>query len=220
MEVRGGNGLDVTVLRGAPALGDTNGNGAIRCADVRHRRRFEGFTLTNGHTRAAGHESRDQGGVGAWCEQSTLITNCTFVGNESFRDGGAANDRIFYGCTFRGNRAGDDSDGVDDAVLRDCFLVGNSAMGNGGGAAECKLDQCMLSQNMATSGMRGGAADSGPRNPSWPASRINSQEALLTQATSPFRHLRQHLLPVGWGEMPPPSLEVHPRKQSKSRRKR
>ena len=156
--VRGVNGPGVTILRGAPALGGTNGDGAIRCAYVGDGCLLDGFTLTNGHTRMDGHNSREQGGGGAWCEQRGVVTNCVFVGNEAFLDGGGANGGIFYACTFRDNRAWDDSGGVDDAALYGCILTGNQAAGNGGGASECTLNNCTFTGNSAYAG--GGAWNS------------------------------------------------------------
>jgi PKD repeat protein len=156
--VRSLNGPSVTFIRGAPAPGTTNGDGAIRCAYVGAGSLLDGFTLTNGHTRASGHTSREQGGGGAWCEQTGAVTNCTFVGNEAFRDGGGANGGNFYACTFVDNRAGNDSGGADDAVLYDCMVIGNRADSRGGGASESTLNNCMLTNNTAYGGHGGGGA--------------------------------------------------------------
>ena len=150
--VRSVNGPAVTVIRGAPAPSGTNGDGAIRCAYVGDGSLLDGFTLTNGHTRASGDNSREQGGGGAWCEQTGVVTNCTFLGNEAFRDGGGANGGIFHGCTFRDNRAGDDSGGVDDAMLYYCILIGNQANATGGGSGESTLYNCTLTGNSARYG--------------------------------------------------------------------
>ena len=161
--VRSVNGPDLTILRGAPAPSGTNGDGAIRCVYVGEGSVLDGFTLTNGHTRTAGHTSREQGGGGAWCARTGVVTNCVFIGNEAFRDGGGANGGMFYACTFLGNRAWDDSGGVDDATLHDCVLRGNSALGgNGGGASESILDHCLLSDNRAA--VYGGGADESTLN--------------------------------------------------------
>jgi hypothetical protein len=147
--VRSVNGPTVTILRGAPTAGGTNGTGSIRCAYVDDGCLLDGFTLTNGHTRISGGTSREQGGGGAWCERTGGVTNCTFVGNEAFRDGGGANGGIYSACTFRDNRAGDDSGGVDDAVLYDCILTGNQSNWRGGGASESTLNNCTLTGNSA-----------------------------------------------------------------------
>jgi PKD repeat protein len=163
--VRSVNGPAVTILRGAPAPSGTNGDGAIRCAYVGDGSVLDGFTLTNGHTRASGHTSREQGGGGAWCERTGVVTNCVFIGNEAFRDGGGANGGIFHACTFRDNRAGDDSGGVDDAMLYDCILTGNQCTGSGGGTSESALYNCTLTGNSATGQFSyGGGASDGTLN--------------------------------------------------------
>jgi PKD repeat protein len=166
--VRSVNGPAVTILRGAPAPGGGNGDGAIRCAYVGDGSLLAGFTLTNGHTRTDGHNSREQGGGGAWCEQRGVVTNCILVGNEAHFDGGGANGGVFYRCTFLGNRAWQDSGGADDATLYDCLLTANSAgaaasdVGSGGGAGESILIRCTLTGNSATGfeASGGGAYDS------------------------------------------------------------
>jgi hypothetical protein len=117
--VRSVNGPRFTVLRGASASDSPSsvGDGAIRCAYVGDSAILDGFTLTNGYTRAFGHISREQGGGGAWCESRGVVTNCILVGNTSARDGGGRERRYLYNCTFAGNLASDAGGGVDDAVL-------------------------------------------------------------------------------------------------------
>jgi PKD repeat protein len=152
VKVRSLHGPQVTLLLGAPApIGSSVGDGAIRCAYVGDGAALEGFTLTNGFTRAAGHTSREQGGGGAWCESRGVVTNCLFLGNTCARDGGGANGGNLYQCRFQGNRAGNDGGAVDDAVIQNCLLVENacgqfgSARGNA--ATESVLRHCTLVRN-------------------------------------------------------------------------
>ena len=69
-------GPEVTVIEGVTPLDGGTGNEAIRCACVGHGSVLDGFKLTKGHTRASGDTSREQGGGGAWCEPTGLVTNC------------------------------------------------------------------------------------------------------------------------------------------------
>lgn len=145
--VRSVNGPRFTFLRGVPAPGGTVGDGATRCAYVGDGSVLQGFTLTNGYTRAAGHTSREQGGGGAWCESRGVVTNCVFVGNTSSQDGGGANGGIFYGCIFMQNEAFDDGGAADDAELHNCVLKNNRASVSGGGATESVLSHCTVVAN-------------------------------------------------------------------------
>ena len=147
--VRSVHGPAVTIISGLPAPNGGNGNGAIRCAYVGDGSVLEGFTLVNGHTRTSGHLSREQGGGGAWCEQSGVVRNCIFTQNEASRDGGGANGGIFHGCVFRANRAGDEGGGADDAVLYQCTLTGNLA-NESGGVSESRLHNSIIYYNTNT----------------------------------------------------------------------
>jgi hypothetical protein len=153
--VRSVNGPKFTILRGSGGL---LGDGAVRCAYVGHSSVLDGFTLTNGVTRAAGHESREQGGGGAWCESRGVATNCIFAGNRANRDGGGANGGIFFRCSFIGNRAENGSGAVDDAELYHSVIESNSAP-SAGGAGESILTRCNLVNNIADFA-GGGAQDS------------------------------------------------------------
>jgi hypothetical protein len=145
--VRSLDGPAATIIRGAPAPGGGLGDGAVRCAYVGVGCVLEGFTLTNGHTRTAGHSSREQGGGGAWCDGTAVVSRCLFTGNRAFNDGGGANGGNFFACTFAANTAQDEGGGVDDAVLHNCTLLGDSSVEHGGAASESNLRHCTMVDN-------------------------------------------------------------------------
>jgi len=153
--VRSVNGPDRAWLVGGGDLGDT----AIRCAYLSEGAVLSGFTLTNGHTRTLGHSSREQGGGGAWCESSGVLSNCFITGNAAFRDGGGVNGGVLHGCILRGNNAGDDGGGADDSRLYDSLVEANSASDSGGGTDESVLYRCQIRGN--SSGANGGGVDDG-----------------------------------------------------------
>ncbi|HXJ60051.1 MAG TPA: PKD domain-containing protein [Verrucomicrobiae bacterium] len=145
------NGPAVTILHGAPGAAQPHGPGAMRCAYVDDSSVLSGFTLTNGHSRAVGHNSRDQGGGGAWCEKEGVLTNCVLAGNRAFRDGGGVNGGRLLDCLLTGNVALDDGGGADDSVLIRCVLTSNEARDIGGGADESVLERCQIVGNTALS---------------------------------------------------------------------
>ncbi len=160
--VRSVNGPQATFLRGAPApVAGGLGDGAIRCAYVGDGATLDGFTLTNGFTRADGHRSREQGGGGVWSEHRGLITNCVIMSNHSSLDGGGADGGIYYNCRLVGNTAEEDGGAVDDAVLYGCTFSNNVALW-GGAVSEAEVHKSTLSANSAVAlyPVGGGASDS------------------------------------------------------------
>lgn len=112
------------------------GSEAVRCAYVATGARLIGFTLTNGHTRAAGDLDRAQSGAGAWCEPGGEVENCIVRNNTAVQFGG----------------------GVKNGFVRNSELYANLAL-DGGGAHGASLSQCILSNNVAIGeggGMFGG----------------------------------------------------------------
>ena len=97
--VRSVNGPSVTLIQGTAAPGNTNGDGAVRCAYVGNGSVLSGFTLSQGHTRANGDVLLEQRGGGAWCEGSGVLTNCVLTGNNAAQSGGRR--RLRAGQDFR-----------------------------------------------------------------------------------------------------------------------
>jgi hypothetical protein len=188
--LRSVNGPELTLIGGYQVPGTTNGDGAIRCVYLTNGASLSGFTLTNGATRSAGNQAREQSGGGLLCESGAgVVSNCTLTGNSASHGGGGAycgflnNCRLItnsafayrivaygggaYGCTLTnctltGNSAEGYGGGAYESALNNCTLTGNSA-GYGGGAYDSALNQCTLTGNSAHSwrGSCGGAAEGG-----------------------------------------------------------
>ena len=173
LTVQSVNGPILTVIQGAPAPGGGNGDGAIRCAYLGPNTLLDGFTLKGGHTRTTGDYTQDQSGAGAWCDETSLLTNCVLAGNSAFNNGGGVYGGILYSCSLTDNSAGvgggafnstlrdcilsgNSWHGAAESELFDCILSGNSAAYSGGGAVSCTLYNCTLTGNSANNG--GGGA--------------------------------------------------------------
>ena len=167
LDVVSRNGPEHTWIVGNGPVGDA----AVRCAYVGAGARLVGFTLTNGHTRAAGDATRSQSGGGVWCATNGRVENCLIRGNEAADSGGGAFQGLLHDSTLQGNRAAQGG-GAANATLRQCVLSGNVATGNGGGAHGGTLENALILDNQAEYG--GGAA-----------------EALLLHATVADNHAAQ-----------------------------
>jgi hypothetical protein len=163
------NGASATTIQGYQMPGATNGVSAVRCVYITNNATLVGFTITNGATLTTGDFSHEDCGGGVWCEStdSSVILNCTIVGNSSMWDGGGA----FYGnysnCTFTANSAGTYGygGGAYNGTLNNCLLTGNRA-NYGGGANSGILNNCVLTNNSAgtAGGALGGAGVSATAN--------------------------------------------------------
>lgn len=132
------------------------GDAAVRCAYVAAGARLVGFTLTNGHTRAAGDPDLDQSGAGAWCEPGATLRDCVVRDNSAFQAGGGLRGGSAQDSTLRDNDALYGG-GADGAALAECVLAGNVAAQEGGGAWGGSLTNVLLVDNHAVRG--GGAAE-------------------------------------------------------------
>ena len=164
--LRSVNGPAATLIQGAGPLGDA----AVRCVYVGSNASIQGFTLTNGCTRAAGDYDKEWSGGGALCEVPATISNCVIAGNSAANDGGGIS---FYQnapvpreqviqCLIAGNSAGGGSGGgTARAYLRNCALMENRAWA-GGGAYGGALRNCTVVRNDADTG--GGGTDGASLN--------------------------------------------------------
>lgn len=155
--VRSTNGPAVTVIQGAWHPGTTNGDTAARCVYVGLNATLIGFTLTNGATHKIGDVGREMAGGGAYCETSSVLTNCIVTGNSAHYFGGGVFRGVLYNCTISRNMNNQErGGGTCESTLYYCTLIGNSATA-GGGAALGSLYNCTLVGNLATNGFGGGA---------------------------------------------------------------
>jgi hypothetical protein len=152
--VRSVNGAGSTFIVGAGPAGDL----AARCAYVGTGARLEGFTLTNGHTRAAGAAADDRAGGGVWCEFGAAIADCRLAGNQASGSGGGSCRGVLTRCVFACNGADGNGGGAQDGVLENCVLLANSAGQAGGGMQGGKATNCRFTGNVA-SDAGGGAYD-------------------------------------------------------------
>jgi PKD repeat protein len=154
VEVRSVNGPAVTIIRGAAA--SSFGDGAVRCVYMSAGALLNGFTLTNGHTRAAGDIDKEQSGGGVCCEMGAVVTNCVLVGNAANQQGGGAFRGSLYDCVLSQNVAAGppgtyyfgQGGGASMSALYHCTLFNNSALDAGGAYASLLLS-CILKTNQS-----------------------------------------------------------------------
>ncbi|HSA19749.1 MAG TPA: choice-of-anchor Q domain-containing protein, partial [Kiritimatiellia bacterium] len=144
------NGPAAAIVKGAGPVGA----GAVRCAYVGPDSRLVGFTLTNGHTRAAGVEFETHGG-GVLAEGSGLLSHCVLAGNAAAAGGGGGRGGAYWNCAFSGNTAMNGG-GIFGGVLENCRVLANTVSSNGGGALGGSLRNCLVADNAARYG--GGTA--------------------------------------------------------------
>lgn len=149
------NGPLVTTIMGAWNPGTTFGDNAVRCVFLGSNATLSGFTLTNGSTRAAGDQIREQRGGGVFCEAGALVTGCVMTGCAAFDSGGGSYQGTLRNCTYLGNSAGIYGGGSAGGIQYDCHFAGNFASNGGGGSAGTTLSNCTLTGNSA--GLEGGA---------------------------------------------------------------
>jgi len=105
-----------------------------------------GFTLENGATDVDGF------GGGAYCQWTSMVSNCVLSGNSTAIGGGAAGYGTLKQCTLIGNIASQNGGGANWTTLIDCLVVSNSAANLGGGAAQGQLINCTVVGNSASQG--------------------------------------------------------------------
>ena len=162
VRVQSVNGPEVTIIEGCQVPGVTNGDGAIRCAYLTNGAVLNGFTLTNGATRAEGEYPFEVSGGGVWSVSTdTVVTNCILTANSACYDGGGAYQGTLNNCTLVGNSANYSGGGAYNGTLNNCRLTGNIA-DSGGGVCSALLNNCTLTGNSANYG--GGVSGGTLRN--------------------------------------------------------
>ena len=146
LEVSSENGPANALIVGQGPAGDT----AVRCAYLAASARLVGFTLTNGHTRAAGDGGRDQSGGGAWCEAGGTVEACIVRNNTAQQAGGGVRNGLVRCSHLRDNTAAEGG-GASGGTLENVLMTGNQAE-YGGGAAEAVLNHATVAGNQAGEG--------------------------------------------------------------------
>ena len=103
---------------------------------------LDGFIITGGNANSLSADSPYAYGGGMYNEDgSSLLTNCTFMGNSANDNGGAVHNlrshSVFQSCTFIQNYTGWCGGGLFNHLsspqLKDCTFEYNKAYGSGGG---------------------------------------------------------------------------------------
>ncbi len=142
--VRSVNGAGVTTIEGVGPIGTS----AVRCVYL-SAGILDGFTLTNGHTRADGDAYLDQGGGGAYAHGARL-TNCAIRGCRSSAYAGAVMFGTINRCLLEANGAsgvGGLGGAVAYATIADSEIRRHSANWHCGGAYGCEVKNCTLAYN-------------------------------------------------------------------------
>ncbi len=169
------NGPAATVIEG----GGPRGPAAVRCAMLDCQQGaavLSGFTLTNGHTLAAGDVNYEQCGGGAWCFHGdlNLLSNCVvagcsanqfgggvymggvydslIVGNHaagltSFNGGGGVWGGTVYRSRISRNTSAYWAGGVKGSALYSCLVDNNYCAYDGGGAYGATVYNCTFVSN-------------------------------------------------------------------------
>ncbi len=127
------------------------GDDAVRCAYVAAGARLAGFTLTNGHTRAAGDEDRDQSGGGAWCETGGAVEDCVVRNNSASQFGGGIRNGAVRDSLLLNNAAAQGG-GAHGGTLENALVAGNEAEYGGGASAASLLHATVVNNHAAQSG--------------------------------------------------------------------
>lgn len=138
------NGPEVTIIRGEGPLGDDAVRGVYLSAGT-----LIGFTITNGHTRAAGHATYDRSGGGVnMAGGDGGISNCILIANSAVFGGGARGGTV-YNSVISGNTTEWDGAGTYATTVHNSFFTRNNAGRFGGGFHIGTLYNCLVEGNNA-----------------------------------------------------------------------
>jgi len=148
------NGPEHTTIVGRKnPTGSYTGPGAVRGVYLAAGATLSGFTITDGHTLAAGSLD-DRSGGGVFGEQvspgESVVTNCVLTGNTSSdgRGGGGAYYCILNNCRIINNSTTHNGGGASGSTLNNCLLENNSAY-YGGGLGYCEANACIVTNNQS-----------------------------------------------------------------------
>ncbi len=111
---------------------------------------LNGFTLTNGHTLAAGDAQTELRGGGAWCEPGASIADSIIVGNVASGVAGGVYGGSLRNCEIAWNMA-TDGGGAYGALLFNCTVVTNRATDRAsGGTAYCTNSNSIVYFNQSS----------------------------------------------------------------------
>lgn len=134
--VKSVNGPNWTTIRGQGPIGDN----AVRCVYLASGATLEGFTLTNGATRASGDVTTEQCGGGVYgildISGAATISRCIIANNLAEAEGGGVSGGLVNNCLLKNNSAfygGGASFTYASGLMNNCTVVGNSSFGAGGG---------------------------------------------------------------------------------------
>ena len=136
-----GNYTDKQAYNGSAILCATTNSGMTNAV-------ISGCTFTA--NRATGFSAS-----GAVASFQGLITNCTFLANQSYYGGAVYNCSNVVDCVFAGNHSSGDSGSYGGgaayrSVIYDSVITNNSATYQVGGAFDCRLYRCVIGNNYAT----------------------------------------------------------------------
>jgi len=144
LTLRSVNGPQFTMIQGRRDPTNVFGDGAIRCVYLTNGASLDGFTLTNGATRAVYYDYppyRETSGGGLWCEttNTVVVSNCVVAGNSAYYYSGGAYQGTLINCVLIGNSG----NGATFSTLNNCTLTGNT----GAGAGSCTVNNCTITNN-------------------------------------------------------------------------
>ncbi len=146
LTVRSINGPDVTIIAGAPL----EGGFAVRCVALTNGAVLEGFTISNGVTRATGDSTREQSGGGVWCiGAQSSVARCIFSANRAAADGGGLYRGSCSGCVFSANSA-NAGGGTYNAVVTNTLFRANIARTAGGAQYSGSAVACLYENNFSS----------------------------------------------------------------------
>ena len=136
-------GKSVTVIRGRLGTETATGLGsdAVRCVRLESGAWLQGFTVTNGSTRAVSDDNDDKGKGGGVYSNGTVV-DCDILGNRCGGRGPGVNGGVVIRCRFRNNGMGRNIGSYAAywyTRLIDCSLEGGDGCYSDGTVVNCRI---------------------------------------------------------------------------------